>query len=148
MENASKALIIAGAILLSIIIISLGIAVVTNSRSTIDKANVNQQEVETFNSRFEAYVGNDKSPSEVRALVSAVISSNGAQTTNATYHYVTCVSGAALPNAHTPNATTPPTVTMPNNLIAGKTYTVSLGYDTAGYVNRISYNENTQNATN
>lgn len=142
MENASKALIIAGAILLSIIIISLGIAVVTNSRSTIDKANVNQQEVETFNSRFEAYVGNDKSPSEIRALVSAVISSNGAQTTNATYHYVTCTKGDALPSAHTENATTPPAVSMPNDLVAGKTYTVSLGYDNAGYVNRIAYKAN------
>ena len=141
MENASKALIIAGAILLSIIIISLGIAVVTNSRSTIDKANVNQQEVETFNSRFEAYVGNDKSASEIRAMVSAVISSNGAQTTNATYHYVACALGN-LPTAPRAGTTTPPTVSMPNNLVAGKTYTVTLGYDNAGYVNRIGYKAN------
>jgi len=142
MENASKALIIAGAILLSIIIISLGIAVVTNSRSTIDKANVNQQEVETFNSRFEAYVGNKKTPSEIRAMVSAVISSNGAQTTNATYHYINCALGNNLPTAPAATATTPPPVTMPNNLIAGKTYTVTLGYDNAGYVNRIGYRQN------
>ena len=60
MENASKALIIAGAILLSIILITLGIVVVRNVMPTINKANVNQQEVEAFNAKFDTFVGQNK----------------------------------------------------------------------------------------
>ena len=38
MENASKALIIAGAILLSILIITIGLYVYSNAKSTIDNS--------------------------------------------------------------------------------------------------------------
>ena len=60
MENASKALIIAGAILLAIIIISLGIMVVNNARNQIGGANLNAQEVQAFNSNWESYIGDKK----------------------------------------------------------------------------------------
>ena len=60
MENASKALIIAGAILLSILIISFGIIVINNVRGNITGANVNDTEVQAFNSKFTAYVGKRK----------------------------------------------------------------------------------------
>ncbi|MBR0427500.1 MAG: hypothetical protein IJK18_04815 [Clostridia bacterium] len=141
MENASKALIIAGAILLSILIISLGIVVVNNTRTTIDKANVNQQVVSTFNSQFEAYIGNTKSASDVRNLVSVVNSSNGAEYTNKTYHYVAfAYKSTTLPGD--PGHTNKPTVNMPKDLVAGKTYTIEVGYDGDGYVNRIRYAQN------
>lgn len=42
MENASKALIIAGAILLSVLIISLGIMVYNNAKNTVGSANLSQ----------------------------------------------------------------------------------------------------------
>lgn len=89
MENASKALIIAGAILLSIILITLGIVVVRNVMPTINKANVNQQEVEAFNAKFDTFVGQNKTQTDVRSVCAAVISSNGAETTNATNHIIT-----------------------------------------------------------
>ena len=57
MENASKALIIAGAILLSILIISLGIMVYNNAKNTVGSASLDKQEIQTFNSDFEKYVG-------------------------------------------------------------------------------------------
>lgn len=131
MENASKALIIAGAILLSILLISLGIIVVNNTRTTIDKANVNQQEVATFNSHFEPYVGNKRSMSDVRAVAAAVFSSNGAQKTNATDHTVELY-----------NDTTKKT-SMPTDLENGKTYTISVDYNESGYVNKVTYKANT-----
>lgn len=76
MENASKALIIAGAILLSIVIISLGLVVVNNVRDTIDNTNMNQQEIEAFNGKFTAYAGDKVIGSKVNALMSVVTSSN------------------------------------------------------------------------
>ncbi len=79
MENASKALIIAGAILLAIVIISLGLVVVNNVRDNINGANMNQQEVETFNDKFTVYGGDKVSGTKVKALINVISSNNAAQ---------------------------------------------------------------------
>ena len=51
MENASKALIMAGAILIAIMIISLGILVFSRmSSSAKSAANMDEQEISNFNS--------------------------------------------------------------------------------------------------
>ena len=57
MENASKALIIAGAILLSIIIVSLGIVVINNARNSMKNANLDDMEIQAFNSKFTGLTG-------------------------------------------------------------------------------------------
>ena len=57
MENASKALIIAGAILLSILLISLGILVYNNAKGTIQDANLDSEEAQTFNTKISQYCG-------------------------------------------------------------------------------------------
>ena len=77
MENASKALIIAGAILISIILISIGIAVVQSGSGVTGGAieKMNAQEIEMFNSQFSSYAGQQKG-STVRSLMGVVISSN------------------------------------------------------------------------
>lgn len=55
MENASKALIIAGAILLAILLITLGIFVFTQAQDTLGSINLSEQEVLAFNNKFLAY---------------------------------------------------------------------------------------------
>lgn len=76
MENASKALIIAGAILLAIVIISLGLVVVNNTRGVSDNANLSEQEIQSFNSKFVAYEGKNVSASRVNTLIQQVIATN------------------------------------------------------------------------
>ncbi len=77
MENASKALIIAGAILISIMIISLGVLLFTRmSSSAKNAANMDEQEVANFNSKITPYIGNNISGSQVNALIQLVISIN------------------------------------------------------------------------
>ena len=76
MENASKALIIAGAILISIVLISLGIIVINNTQSTVKDANMDEQEIATFNAKFENYEGNKVSGAKVNALLDIIIQSN------------------------------------------------------------------------
>lgn len=76
MENASKALIIAGAILLAIVIISLGLVVVNGTRNTINNTNLSEQEIQNFNSKFTSYEGSNISGSNVNNLIQSVISSN------------------------------------------------------------------------
>ena len=76
MENASKALIIAGAILISILIISLGVLVYNQASSTVNKANLNSQEAQAQNSKFESYFGTDVTATEVKNLLSEVRTNN------------------------------------------------------------------------
>ena len=78
MENASKALIIAGAILVSILLISIGVMVIQST------GNVQQGMAETmdssaaqqFNGKFDPYLGAKKSASTARSLCSAIIANN------------------------------------------------------------------------
>lgn len=76
MENASKALIIAGAILLSILIISLGILIFSQAQDTINSVNMSEQEVMAFNNKFTPYEGENVRGSQVNALIQAVVSNN------------------------------------------------------------------------
>ena len=77
MENASKALIMAGAILLAILIISLGVMVFRNmSKSVENNTSLDKQTITAFNSKIQAYVGNNKTGSQVNTLRDIVISIN------------------------------------------------------------------------
>lgn len=76
MENASKALIIAGAILLSILIIGLGMLIFNQAKDTIGRANLDQDTVNAANSRFEAYLGESKRGSTVKDLCTQVRNNN------------------------------------------------------------------------
>lgn len=74
MENASKALIIAGAILLSILIIAIGMFIYNSAQSTINDSitSFSTQEIEAFNNNFESYAGNCTG-SNVKALITRLI---------------------------------------------------------------------------
>lgn len=75
MENASKALIIAGAILLSILIIAIGMYIYNSSQNSIAEAGsqIDTQERQNFNQQWEMYEGK-QSGSNVRALISKMAS--------------------------------------------------------------------------
>lgn len=75
MENASKALIIAGAILLAILLITLGIFVFTQAQDTLGSINLSEQEVLAFNNKFLAYEGTIRG-SEVKQLINLIDSNN------------------------------------------------------------------------
>ncbi len=74
MENASKALIIAGAILLSILIIAIGMFIYTSSQSTINDSltQMNTQEIEAFNSQFTIY-GGSQNGAKLKSMVGTCI---------------------------------------------------------------------------
>lgn len=70
MENASKALLIAGAILLSILIIAIGMFIYNSAQSTIQDSigAMSTQEKEAFNNQFVSYEGS-RTGSQVKALL-------------------------------------------------------------------------------
>ncbi|MBR3511819.1 MAG: hypothetical protein IKN74_02550 [Clostridia bacterium] len=74
MENASKALIIAGAILLSILIIAIGMYIYNSSSNSIYEASdqISTQSKDAFNSQWESY--ERKQPgSNVKSMISKLI---------------------------------------------------------------------------
>lgn len=76
MENASKALIIAGAILLSILIIALGVFVFNQAKGAMSNTGLDDQKAAAFNQKFEAYEGKKVSGSQVKALIDIVRTNN------------------------------------------------------------------------
>lgn len=77
MENASKALLIAGAVLIVILLIAVGMKIFNSSSSTADQVDTNMQTVEitTFNNKFLQYAGK-QSGTQVKALINVVIAHN------------------------------------------------------------------------
>ena len=74
MENASKALIIAGAILLSILIIAIGMYIYSSAQAQVESSitNMSTSEIEGFNSTFTSYQG-QQTGSNVKALINRLV---------------------------------------------------------------------------
>ncbi len=83
MENASKALIIAGAILLAILLISLGIMIYNQAQNTVNNSGMSQAEIQAYNNRFMKYEGSNKTGSEVKSLVNEAIATNSDESIDA-----------------------------------------------------------------
>lgn len=76
MENASKALIIAGAILISIVLVTVGVLVVNNLNPEDATSQMDQQAKDTFNQKFVSVSGENVSGTNVKTLISSIISNN------------------------------------------------------------------------
>ena len=139
MENASKALIIAGAVLIAILLIAFGMIMINAAQTPIDTATsgVTSQGVQVFNSQFTGYAGTRVSGSNVKTLLS-ILQSNNANSSNqikTTLKFKGATS-AALDNAVTGIAT------QTNNVVNTKTFNVSFDYDDDGYINKCVITEN------
>ena len=75
MENASKALIIAGAILLAILLISLGIMIFNQAQDTVSNSGMSEAELTAFNNKFLKYEGEMKG-TMVKAMIQEANATN------------------------------------------------------------------------
>ena len=84
MENASKALIIAGSVLIAILLISLGLIVFNSTSGVTGEATRLGAilEVQTYNSQFNKYFGTAVKGERVRLLCEIIISHNGQNSGN------------------------------------------------------------------
>ena len=80
MENASKALIIAGAILLAILIIGLGIFIYRQAANTVSDTGMDQLAIQQFNAQFTQYDSKTVSGGSARALYDTVVNNNNTYT--------------------------------------------------------------------
>ena len=79
MENATKALIIAAAILIAIVLISLGVFVLGNGTQLVkDNSDMSATQVTAYNAEWEAYTGTNVMGSKVKQLKKAVEQHNRA----------------------------------------------------------------------
>lgn len=77
MENATKALIIAAAILIAIVLISLGVFVLGQGTTMVkENSDMTENEVAALNSKFESYFGKKVSGTKVKQLQNAVAQHN------------------------------------------------------------------------
>ncbi len=131
MENASKALIIAGAILLSILIIALGVFIFNQAKSAMGNTGLTDQQVSAFNSKFEAYEGKIKG-TQAKALVDLIRSNNNT---------VEGDSGESI-ELQFAGTKTDADSSAKNKIKSGESYTVTLTYRstgaTKGYVQTIN----------
>ena len=88
MENATKALLIAAAVLIAIILISLGLAVVRQGQEAVQDADLSEAEATQFNSKFTMYEGSNVSTSRVNAMLNAVFAHNNQEGAAGTENYV------------------------------------------------------------
>lgn len=119
MENASKALIIAGAILLAILLISLGIMIFNQAQDTVNNSGMSQAEITAFNNKFLKYEG-VQDGSVVKSLVNEVIASNSDENN---------------PKVKVKGSTNIST----SGISTTQKYTVKLEYGTNGRVENITY---------
>ncbi len=121
MENASKALIIAGAILLAILIISLGIMIYNQAAGVVNNNSMTEVEVTTFNQKFEQYLGVNVRGANVNSLINAV-NTNNMSTDDETKHVK--LTGDITENKEDG--------TYQKNMQTGSTYTVEVQKHTKG----------------
>jgi len=141
MENASKALIIAGAILISIVLIAVGVLVVNNMNEPVDEAiaQMSDQAKRIFNSKFEGFAGDKRLPGDARALISAIIASNASET----QPHKVLVQSDLVTDIAGDKASADESKISPlyNKIVNGATYNIDVYY-TDGVVDIISINKN------
>ena len=78
MDNASKALVMAGAILIAVMLISLGVLLFNRGQQTAEQAGhlMDSKAIATYNSTYQMFEGVNRSPSEARTLITQVKAHN------------------------------------------------------------------------
>lgn len=91
MENATKALMIAGAVLITIMVITLGINLFGRGNQTVDSATADMDAaaIQAYNQKFTNYEGTNVSTTEVNELLTTALSHNQLQATQQTGRSVT-----------------------------------------------------------
>ena len=149
MENASKALLIAGAILIAILLIGVAMLVFNGGRGGIDAAvmEMSANEKMMFNQKFTQYEGTSIIGANVRELIGNVISSNS------TYQKIDgkLVTLKVGNTSYIPDASATGNDPIKSNEMSavkatintGATYTVTLSYNKAtGLVNQVAITKN------
>lgn len=146
MENASKALIIAGAILLAILIIGLGMFIYNQAADTLDGAQLDGQKVDSYNREFLQYEGT-KQGSQVKTLLNNIKAHNrkaedASQVIIATQEEYESNAKVSAPSEE--NKEDVKDGISDIKILSAKTYNITFAYDPdSGYVTAVGITEKT-----
>ncbi len=140
MENASKALIIAGAILLSIAIIGIGMTVFNMAQGTIQSTNMSADEIAASNAKFSKYEGL-QTGSTVRTMLDTIRTHNLSEADDDSKKICVHTGAATDPADATSKTEATEIATQKGNVKAGVRYKVSFGYTSTGLIKDIGYEE-------
>lgn len=142
MENASKALIIAGAILLSIAIIGIGMAVFSMANESMSNANLSQQEIDSYNATFMRYEG-VQNGSTVKTLLNTIRTHNQTNSNDNSKQIVIKanaeLTGAIVSDDGVAGSTSADINTARNAVVAGTRYKVTFNFTSTGLIKEIGY---------
>ena len=142
MEDASKALIIAGAIILAILIITLGIFIFQQASEVTRDSSISDVEVMQFNEKFKSHEGENVRGSEINSLLSTIVQNNVANQDDTSKQVKVEVTSTNWSTTK-PDKNTPPVSTSSTGRAqTGKTYTVVCTTDTStGYVTTVTISD-------
>lgn len=138
MENASKALLIAGAVLIVILIIGVGMLIFSGAQGAIGEgvSKMNAQEKSMFNNGFISYEGSQKG-TQVRALLNEVMSNNSTNTDTPEKRVSITGIGTVDCNTQYGSEESNRISTIRSGINTNRTYKVVLTYSEFGLVNNI-----------
>lgn len=142
MENASKALIIAGAILIAIVLIAVGVLVVNNMNEPVEQGieGMTDQAKQIFNRKFESYQNTKQNANNVKALISAIRASNSSGT-QINKIKVICGETTSDPTGDAAANWETNLTTISGTITTAKTYKVEFGY-TSGVITQCTITPN------
>lgn len=146
MENASKALIIAGAILLGILIVGLGMFIYQQAVGAMEGINFDTQQIQSYNAKFQNYEGR-QSGSSVIQLCNEVSSHNSSN--EADYSLQIGVEYGKVGNGKAKedmdeNITYEDVSNVKKAIKSGKTYNVSFDIAPSGRIMNITIEDYTE----
>lgn len=134
MENASKALLIAGSVLIAILLIAVGLKIFNSTNGTTEatKSTMDTTAATSFNMQFVPYGGLNKTKSEALTLVNKIIASNSVNKNHQILYFV--IKGSATASSGGTSSSV-----MINKINSNDKYDIILEYDN-GYINIVKFN--------
>ena len=142
MENATKALLIAAAILIAIVLISLGVFVLGQGSTMVqENSDMSAEQVTAYNAEWEAFLGNKVSALKVKQLINAVNTHNATASDDS--KKIELDSGGPSSTMIVLKANENDDKYISDNIQTGQKYNVmiygaNLGYTSAGLIKRIN----------
>ena len=91
MENATKALLIAAAVLIAILIISFALIIYNMAAETVGNVNLSEAEIAQFNAKFTAFEADKVSGERLKTIFNVVIAHNQQEKEAGTNRFVKLV---------------------------------------------------------
>lgn len=139
MENATKALLIAAAVLIAVLIISLGVIVYNKASEAVTGAgDLSEYQTQQFNEKFTKYQSENATGADVNAMLTTVFNHNNSQADGNTCVKVTVDNSVRIEASNELDKT-------PDKVSTGARYTIECKVDKKSkLVNEITVEKNTE----